>query len=478
MSSVSQNRSPLQLELFPAGQDLRNPDPTGCGVAAAGGFEVRQTGTARERHRALTPDLLDRVVDAENLARAARRVISNGGAPGVDGMSVTDLADWLAAHQETLIALLRNDQYAPHPVRGVEIPKDNGGTRQLGIPTVLDRLVQQAIAQVLEPILDPMFSDSSYGFRPGRGAHDALRAARAYVAEGYRIVVDLDLETFFDSINHDVLMARLARHIDEKRVLRLVRRFLQAGLLQGGDLRPRTEGAPQGGPLSPLLANLLLHDLDVELERRGHRFCRYADDCNIYVRSLIAGDRVMASLTRFLEKRLRLRVNREKSAVAPVEERKFLGYRLRADGTLEVAPRSIEKAKTRIRSITRRHRGRPFSQVLADLKRFTQGWLAYFRLADAQFLTDRLDRWIRRRLRAYRLCQCQTAPALRKFLTGRGVAPSAAHRLASSGKGWWRRCATPAAHQAMPNRWLQDQGFDSLNQRFQMLTSSMEPPYR
>ena len=278
--------------------------------------------------RALTQDLMDRVCDRSNLNEAYKRVKANKGAPGIDGMTVADLGGWLKAHRDEVRASLRDGTYRPQPVTGVEIPKPGGGKRQLGIPTVVDRFVQQAILQVLSPILDPTFSESSFGFRPGRGAHGAVRQARAYVEDGYSVVVDLDLEKFFDRVNHDVLMTRLGRHVGDKRLLRIVGRFLRAGMMANGVCVTREEGTPQGGPLSPLLANLLLDDLDKELEKRGHRFCRYADDCNIYVRSLKAGERLLVSLERFLARRLRLTVNREKSAADWVWKRKFLGFRL------------------------------------------------------------------------------------------------------------------------------------------------------
>jgi len=291
---------------------------------------------------------MERVVDPDNLNQAYARVMANKGAPGVDAMRVEQLADWVRQHRQALIASLLDGSYEPTPVRGVQIPKPGGGRRQLGIPTVKDRLVQQAMLQVLTPILDPTFSESSYGFRPGRGAHDALAAAKGYVAEGYTTVVDLDLEKFFDRVNHDVLLNRLGRHVGDKRMLRIIGRFLRAGLMENGVCVSREEGTPQGGPLSPLLANLLLDDLDKELHRRGHRFCRYADDCNIYVQSQAAGERVMASVSGFLEQKLKLRVNREKSAVAPVRERKFLGHRLLSGGRLGIAPGALERARERL----------------------------------------------------------------------------------------------------------------------------------
>jgi RNA-directed DNA polymerase len=291
-----------------------------------------QQPTAMSHTRALADDLMRQVVSDENVKRAFRKVKANGGAPGPDGMPVDELGAWVKAHWRELRTQLLEGSYRPQPVRAAEIPKPNGGTRQLGIPTVVDRFVQQALLQVLTPVLDPTFSTSSYGFRPGKSAHQALLQAKDYVLEGRPYVVDIDLAQFFDRVNHDILMARLARHVGDKTLLRLVRRFLEAGIMRGGVCVAREEGTPQGGPLSPLLANLLLDDLDKELEKRGHCFCRYADDCNIYVQSQAAGERVMASLTQFLEKKLKLQVNQAKSAVALVDDRKFLGYRLTSYG--------------------------------------------------------------------------------------------------------------------------------------------------
>jgi len=323
-------------------------DASGEGGTGPGAIEEPSLSAAIARRRALTSRLMEQVVDPGNLNQAYTRVVANRGSAGIDGMQVDQLADWIRSHPQQISAALLDGSYEPSPVRGVHIPKPGGGQRQLGIPTVIDRLVQQAMLQVLTPILDPTFSPSSYGFRPGRGAHDALHQAKQYVAEGYTTVVDIDLEQFFDRVNHDVLMNRLGRHVGDKRVLRIVGRFLRAGLMQSGVCLEREEGTPQGGPLSPLLANLMLDDLDKELEKRGHRFCRYADDCNIYVQSTKAGERVMDGVTRFLEEKLHLRVNRLKSAVAPVSERKFLGHRLLNGGRLGIAPNSLQRARERL----------------------------------------------------------------------------------------------------------------------------------
>lgn len=429
-----------------------------------------QAPAALEQQRALTRAVMEQVVERDNLNRAYKRVKSNKGAPGVDGMTVDELGAWAQEHKQELIASLLDGSYEPQPVRGVEIPKPGGkGVRQLGIPTVVDRLVQQAILQVLEPILDPTFSASSYGFRPGRGAHDALRAAKQYVAEGRTTCVDIDLEKFFDRINHDVLMARLARRIGDTRLLRIVRRFLKAGIMREGVCVARHEGSPQGGPLSPLLSNLLLDDLDRELERRGHAFCRYADDANIYVRSQASGERVMATVTRFLEEKLRLRVNRDKSAVAHVSERKFLGHRLLNGGRLGVAPESIRRAKERIRQITRRNRGVSLTRIIAELNEFQTGWVTYYRYAECRGTLRALDEWVRRKLRCVRLKQRKRTKPIVDLLCSLGLPEWYAWMLALSGKGWWRLSISPQAMEAMPNAWFERQGLVSLLARHDSL---------
>jgi RNA-directed DNA polymerase len=438
----------------------------GTGTAAC---EEEQAATATNRERALTSRLMEEVCKRDNLNRAYKRVKANKGAPGIDGMTVGELYGWIKEHGEGLIESLLNGSYKPQAVKAVEIPKPGGGTRELGIPTVVDRLVQQTILQVLDPILDPTFSESSYGFRRGRNAHQALKHAAEYVGEGRAVVVDFDIAKFFDRVNHDVLMARVARHITDKRLLRIIRRFLEAGVMRNGVRIRRSEGTPQGGPLSPLLANLLLDDLDKELERRGHRFCRYADDCNIYVRTIRAGERVMASVVRFLEERLRLRVNPEKSAVAYVEERQFLGYRLLRDGRLGIAPRSLAKAKQRIRAITRRNRGISLGRMIRELNAFVSGWVTYFRYAACKTVLQRLDEWIRRKLRCARLKQCKWPKAIYALLRRLGVPGWSARQLAGSGAGWWRKAGTPQAHQAMSIAWFRAQGLMSLSDRYAAL---------
>jgi RNA-directed DNA polymerase len=413
---------------------------------------------------------MEQVCEPANLNRAYARVMANKGSPGVDGLTVSRLGGWIKRHKQSFIASLLDGSYQPQPVRGVQIPKPGGnGMRQLGIPTVVDRLVQQAMQQVLEAILDPTFSASSYGFRPGRGAHDALAAARQHVADGRTIVVDIDLEKFFDKVNHDILMARLGRWVGDKRMLKIIGRFLRAGLMRDGVCVSREEGTPQGGPLSPLLANLLLDDLDKELEKRGHTFCRYADDCNIYVQSKAAGERVLASVTTFLEKKLRLRVNRDKSAVASVLERKFLGHRLLPGGGLGIAPQSLDRARGRVRRITRRNRGVSLADVIGELNQFLIGWVAYFRHAACKGHLQRMDEWIRRKLRCLRLKQRKRTGPIAEFLHQLGVPKWRAWIGALSGKGWWRLSGSPPATEGMSLAWFESQGLVSLVQRYEQL---------
>ena len=455
-----------QMSLFERREGGVRPGASGEGGTGPGASEEWQASTALTRKRALASDLMERVSERENLNRAYKRVKGNKGAPGIDGMTVKELYGWLKEHKEGLIASLLDGSYERQPVLGKEIDKAGGGKRRLGIPSVVDRLVQQAILQVLEGIVDSTFSGSSYGFRRGRNAHQAVKQAAKYVGDGRGIVVDIDLEKFFDRVNHDMLMAGLARHVGDMRLLRIVRRFLEAGMMWNGVCIERYEGTPQGGPLSPLLANLLLDDLDKELERRGHCFCRYADDCNIYVRTQKAGVRVMASVTSFLERKLHLRVNREKSAVAFVQERQFLGYRILWDGRLAIAPRSLERVKRRIRQITRRKRGISLEQMIRELNSYLTGWVTYFRYAACKGHLQRLDEWIRRKLRCVRLKQRKRAKPIADFLQSLGVPEWSAWILALSGKGWWRKSGSPQAHQAMTIAWFRVQGLVSLSGRY------------
>ena len=407
--------------------------------------------------------LLEAIADPGNLRRAHRKVKSNGGAAGVDGMSIDDVAEWLRAHPGELRQSLLQGSYQPQDVRGKSIPKPNGGERKLGIPTVIDRIVQQAIVQVLTPILDPQMSESSYGFRPNRSAHDALRSASTYAQEGRRMVVDLDLEKFFDKVNHDVLMARLKRKISDKRLLYYIRRMLKAGVIDERGMRhEREEGTPQGGPLSPLLANVLLDDFDKELERRGHKFCRYADDCIIMVRTMAAARRVIASVTRYLEGTLKLKVNREKSKIVSAAECPYLGYIIGAAGALRVAKEKVDKFKERIREITRRNRSRRLGATIDELNAYIRGWGNYYKLAALKGKAKELDRWIRRKVRVIKLKQCKRVYAIACFLRDEGGKENHAFMVAGSGKGWWRLSKTREAHRAMGKEWFRKQGLVSL----------------
>jgi RNA-directed DNA polymerase len=413
---------------------------------------------------------MERICSSANLNRAYKRVKENKGAPGVDGITVGQLRAHLIQHKEGLLKSLLEGSYEPQAVRKVMIPKPDGGERQLGIPTAQDRWVQQAIAQILEEEFDHEFSESSFGFRPGRSAHDALKQAKGYVEEGHIYVVDMDLEKFFDRVNHDILMSRLAKKIGDKRLLKIIRRFLTAGIaMQNGVVVSRQEGTPQGGPLSPLLSNILLDEVDKELERRGHKFCRYADDQNIYVRSQRAGERVFESIKKFLETKLKLKVNLEKSAVAEVQERKFLGYQIQNNGDLRVAPKSLTRVKDKIRELTKRSQGNSFEMVIERLNKMLPGWLNYFHLAKAKSLCRELDAWIRRRLRCYKLKQkCRS---IVRFLMSRGVSDKEARRLNSSGKGWWRLSHTPALDRALDNAWFKSQGLYSLSEHWTRLVN-------
>ena len=433
--------------------------------------EERQTSVALKDNKALTKHLMERICDPLNLNRAYKRVKANKGAAGVDGITIDDLFSWIAEHKELLIESLLTGNYHPQPVLGVEIPKPgkNKGTRQIGIPCVVDRLVQQAIHQVLEPIFELEFSDSSYGFRPGRNAHQALRRAQEYVKDGYGISVDIDLEKFFDQVNHDILMSRLAKRIDDKRLMKIIRRFLEAGMMKEGVVIDRKQGISQGGPLSPLMSNLLLDDLDKELECRGHKFCRYGDDCNIYVRSLRSGERVLKSVRQFLERVLKLKVNENKSGSSPVGERQFLGYRILDDGKLVIAKQSVERVKEKIRLITRRNRGVSLEKVVEELNEKLRGWINYFRLTEWPSDLERLDTWIRRKLRCYRLKQRKRSWSIAKFLMNLGVPAQSAWSLAKSGKGWWRLSRSIPIHHAMDKAWFEQNGLINLTKQRSLL---------
>jgi group II intron reverse transcriptase/maturase len=395
---------------------------------------------------------------------AYRRVRKNKGSPGIDGQRVEDLATWLQSNWEGVREQLLAGTYQPTAVRRQTIPKPGGGERELGIPTVLDRLIQQALLQVLQPIFDRTFSEHSYGFRPGRRAHDAVRRAQRYVQEGRRWVVDVDLERFFDRVNWDILMGRLSKRIGDKRVLRLIRRYLEAGVMAGGVVIERHEGTPQGGPISPLLANVLLDEVDRELEKRGHTFVRYADDGNVYVRSRRAGERVMALLHR-LYGRLRLQINETKSAVARVWDRQFLGFsfwvapgkRIR----IRVAKKALEAMKMRVRRLTRRVCGQNLGEIVQDLSEYLIGWKGYFRLAQTPRVMNDLDEWIRHRLRAIQLKQWKRGRTAYRELAARGLSSERAARVAANTRRWWKNAAM-ALHIALPNKLFDQMGLPRL----------------
>jgi len=386
-------------------------------------------------------DLLAQALAKANMEAAWKRVKSNRGSAGVDGLSIAETADFLRTHWPRIRESLLDGSYRPLPVRRVHIPKPDGGVRELGIPTVTDRLIQQALLQVLQPRIDPTFSEHSYGFRPGRRAHDAVLDAQRYVQDGYRVVVDVDLEKFFDRVNHDILMERLARRIEDKAVLRLIRRYLVAGIMDGGVVMERYEGTPQGGPLSPLLANVLLDEVDRELERRGHRFVRYADDCNVYVRSRRAGERVLAGLTKLYD-RLHLKVNEAKTAVAPASRRKFLGYAFwyGSGGQVKcrVADKALKTFKQRIRQLTRRSGGRNLSEIAERLRAYMPGWKAYFQLVQTPNVFRGLDEWIRHRLRAVQLKHWRRGKTMYRELKAMGASDEDARKVAANSRCWWR----------------------------------------
>lgn len=436
--------------------DLAFPT-TGTGEARecrGKGTEANAANADYESPTAIAGPCMEAIVDRDNLRKALAQVRRNKGAPGIDGMSVEALALHLKDHWPALRARLLEGSYEPSPVRRVDIPKaSGGGMRSLGIPTALDRFIQQAALQVLQAEWDAGFSASSYGFRPGRSAHQAVRAAQAFIASGYRIVVDLDLEKFFDRVNHDILMGLVAKKVSDPRLLRLIRGFLTSGVFANGLVGPTDEGTPQGGPLSPLLSNLMLDELDRELERRGHRFARYADDCNIYVCSLRAGERVMASVERFLAKRLKLKVNKEKSAVASPHRRKFLGFSF-TNGTTprrRIAPQAVARFKLRVRALTMRTRGASLMQTAKELSRYLIGWRGYFGLCETPSVLRSLDQWIRRRLRSMVWKQWKRGRTRFAELQRRGVGRELAAKTAASAHGPWRISNSPALAIALPN---------------------------
>jgi RNA-directed DNA polymerase len=418
----------------------------------------------RAESPATTEQLMEEVCERENCKQALARVKANKGSPGVDGMTVHDLPEYLIQHWPAIREQLLQGMYQPQPVKRVEIPKPDGGVRKLGIPTVLDRFIQQAVMQALQRRWDRTFSDHSYGFRPGRSAHQAVAQAQQYIAEGYRWVVDLDLEKFFDRVSHDKLMAKLAERVSDKRLLKLIRAFLRAGVMEGGLVSPVDEGTPQGGPLSPLLSHIVLDEFDRELKRRGLRFARYADDSNIYVRSRRAGERVMGSITRFITTKLKLKVNEKKSAVARPWERKFLGFSFTAaeEPKRRIALKAILRFKERIRELTSRTRGVSIERMAEDTARYLRGWLGYFGKCETPSVLHGLEAWVRRRLRSVIWKQWKRGSVRFTELQRRGVGKDLAARTAGSAHGPWRLANSPALSFALPNAYFDSLGIPRL----------------
>ncbi len=458
MNLRSDKQQNIQIELdfssAPAGE-----------AREAGREETESLSTTNDTESpASTNRLMEEVCERENLKEALRRVKANKGSAGVDGMTVGGITDYLKQHWPAIREQLLNGTYEPKPVRRVEIPKPDGGVRKLGIPTVLDRFIQQAVMQVLQRQWDRTFSDHSYGFRPGRSAHQAVAQAQQYIAEGYGWCVDLDLEKFFDRVNHDKLMGQIAKRVEDKRLLKLIRAFLNAGVMENGLVSPSVEGTPQGGPLSPLLSNLVLDELDRELERRGHRFVRYADDCNIYVRSERAGQRVMESVTRFITQKLKLKVNEAKSAVARPQERKFLGFSFTAGPEVKrvIAPKALDRFKQRVREITRRAKGVSMETTMEELAPYMRGWRGYFGFCETPEVLIDLTRWVRLRLRAAMWRQWKTPRRRRAALLELGVRPRLASNTAGSGRGPWYLAQAKALSVGLSNAYFKSLGLPSL----------------
>jgi len=430
--------------------------------------EVYQVIAAAKENQPAYTSLLEEILHEPNLYEAWKQVKRNHGAPGIDKITIEEFAKDLPEHIEPIISSVMNETYEPSPVRRKDIEKSNGGFRMLGIPNIRDRLLGQVIQQVITAIVDPTFSDSSFGFRPGRSAQDAVEQAKTFISEGYTWVVDIDISKFFDRVNHDILMYLLSKKIKDKRLLKLIRKFLNAGIMDNGVAIRQTEGVPQGSPLSPILANVLLDVLDKELERRGHRFVRYADDCNIYVKSERAAKRVMDSIKRFIEEKLKLKLNVEKSAIDRPWKRKFLGFSftgcLKTSPRIRIAKESIKKFKERIRQITKRNRGISLKQVVNELNLYLRGWLGYFKLMETPSVLERLDGWIRRKLRCYIFKQWKNSKKRSKELQKLGAEEP--WSVAYSGKGPWRLSRTRQLHTALNCDYFNELGLLSLHQQW------------
>jgi len=425
--------------------------------------------STKETSSAIPDNLMERILSRDNMLSALKRVEKNKGSHGVDGIKVDELRPFLKQNWLSIKDSILKGTYKPNAVRRVEIPKPEGGIRLLGIPTVLDRLIQQAIAQILTNIFDPHFSNNSFGFRPGKSAHDAVKQAKEYMNQGYKYVVDMDLEKFFDKVNHDILMHRVSKRVKEKRVLKLIRLYLQSGIMVNGVIATSEEGTPQGGPLSPLLANILLDDLDKELEKRGHRFCRYADDCNTFVRSERAGQRVLNSITKFLEKKLKLKVNKEKSAVDRPTRRKLLGfsfYRTKGGYDIRIHPKSITRFRDKVKEITSRSYSISMEYRIKRLNQTITGWVNYFSIAKAKSTMQKLDEWTRRRLRMCIWKQWKKAKSRINNLTLLGVPKHKAYEWGNTRKGYWRIANSPILSRSLTNQYFNSISYQSLSARY------------
>ncbi|AQS59152.1 group II intron reverse transcriptase/maturase [Desulforamulus ferrireducens] len=469
---MGSSRGKQRQQKIPKGNYLQeeavNTQGTGGGPSLS---PARTKETTREES---CNNLMERVVARDNMLYALYRVEANKGAAGIDGMTIESLRPFLKDQWPVIREQLLKGTYQPKPVRRVEIPKPDGGTRLLGIPTVIDRLIQQALLQKMNDIFEPTFVPFSFGFRPHKRAHSAVELAREYIKEGYRWVVDMDLEKFFDKVNHDILMSKVSRRIQDKRVLLLIRRYLQAGVMVNGCCIATGEGTPQGGPLSPLLANIMLNDLDWELWKRGHRFVRYADDCNIYVKSRRAGERVMASVKKFVEERLKLKVNMQKSAVDRPWKRKFLGFSFTWDKEpkIRIAPKTKKRFMDKIRELTNRSKSQSMNKRIKAINTYIVGWIGYYRLADTRSVFQSLDEWLRRRLRMCYLKQWKKPKTKRKKLVALGIPPEWAMLISGSRKGYWRLSNTPQVNKALGLAFWQEQGLKSLVERYNELRST------
>lgn len=421
-----------------------------------------------KKERALTQDLMNEVCDLSNFGTALTQVMKNGGSAGVDGMNIKELRSWFNANYKTFLHDVLQDNYEPNAVRNVEIPKESGGIRTLGIPTVIDRLVQQAIAQILSKRYEPIFSDNSFGFRPKRGAHQALERVCKYVSQRNSVVVDIDLEKFFDKVNHDRLMWLLSRRISDKRLLRLINKFLKAGVMKNGLISQRIKGTPQGSPLSPILSNIILDELDKLLESRGHHFVRYADDIVIFVKSKKAAENVLQKVTKLIETRLKLKVNKSKSSIRSYYDLNYLGYTLLRNGELAISKKSEQRLKIKLRKLTCRSRGVSLEKVINEVNLVLRGWIQYFKLAKMKGKVQKIESTLRRRLRCYRLKQCKRAKTMLKFFVAQGIPKWRAIILAGSRKGWMKKSMSPQACESMNNEWFQEKGLLQISEYYRL----------